>query len=37
MSAYAQARENHRCSYTQMMDVDEDSDLFVHWLECVGK
>ena len=26
-SAYAQARENHRCSYTQIMDVYEDSDL----------
>ena len=23
-SAYAQARENHLCSYTQIMDVDED-------------
>ena len=27
MSAYAQARQNHRCSYTQIMDVDEDSYL----------
>ena len=26
-SAYAQARENHRCSYTQIMEVDEDSDI----------
>ena len=26
-SAYEQARENHRCSCTQIMDVDEDSDL----------
>ena len=26
-SAYAQARENHCCSYTQIMDVEEDSDL----------
>ena len=34
-SAYAQACENHHCSYTQIMDVDEDSDQFfktpVNW------
>ena len=29
MYAYAQARENHRCSYTQIMDVGDDSDLFL--------
>ena len=27
MSAYAQARDNHRCSHTQIKDVYEDSDL----------
>ena len=28
-SAYVQARENHRCSHTQIMDVVEDSYLYI--------
>ena len=40
MSSNALARENHRCLYTQIMDIDEDSDLCyktpVHWLRMYG-